>query len=265
MAGFGAFRSCVLLGKATLDAALAQSIFTMLGTGFASDAPTRIAECMDGIKEVVVTCSRKQQEQRQQLDELRKASDVQDEKLMALRKQLMKLKARAKRSLGRRAKQNLANATALAASDNRQLRGAATSTSASNSPMPTVHEESHPLLDQSHSDEAKTKMVYGNGKISFAREVLLRSLDLPADTIDYRMEPFLEELAAELGRPRRKPAPVPACHRSIQQRQNVPGNLRRWPSKWSDEVNDDKSRKTDSYGTWKPNNWKDNTHSAWKW
>ena len=134
MAGFGAFRSCVLLGKATLDAALAQSIFTMLGTGFASDAPTRIAECMDGIKEVLVTCSRKQQEQRQQLDELRKASGVQDEKLMALREQLMKLKAQAKRSLGRRAKQNLASAAALAASDNRQLRGAATSTSVSNSP-----------------------------------------------------------------------------------------------------------------------------------
>ena len=131
--------------------------------------------------------------------------------------------------------------------------------------MPTVHEESHPLLDQSHPDEAKTKMVYGNGKISFAREVLLRSLDLPADTIDYRMEPFLEELAAELGRPRRKPAPVPACHRSIQQRQNAPGNHGRWPSKWSDEVNDDKSWKTASYGTWKPNNWKDNTNSAWKW
>ena len=90
MAGFGAFRSCVLLGKATLDAALAQSIITMLGTGLASDAPTRIAECMDGIKEVVVTCSRKQQEQRQQLDELRKAvCGVQDEKLMALREQLI--------------------------------------------------------------------------------------------------------------------------------------------------------------------------------
>ena len=66
-----------------------------------------------------------------------------------------------------------------------------------------------PPRDPAMSQATATEKVYSNGKVSFTREQLLRSLDLPPDTIDFRMEPFLQELAEELGRPRRKPAPAP--------------------------------------------------------
>ena len=55
----------------------------MLGTGDVSDARGRIAGCMDRIMEVVISFLPKQEDQRNQLAELQKASNAQDENLEA--------------------------------------------------------------------------------------------------------------------------------------------------------------------------------------
>ena len=50
----------------------------MSGELDASDAPARIAGCMDGIKEVMVVRPRKQEQQRNHIAELQKASNEQE-------------------------------------------------------------------------------------------------------------------------------------------------------------------------------------------
>ena len=231
----------------------------MPGTDNVGDAPSRIAGVFEGIKDVMVACSRKQEEQRSAIAELQKAADAQDKKLAVLRQQVRELKAR----LGSGAAPKLARgkrATALAVSDKRQLRGAAPCTSAPKVPLPTVHEEIDPI------GGAKTKKVYSNGKLTFPRELLLKSLDLPPNTIDARMEPCLQELAEELGRPRTKPAPAPTRYSNQgARRQNTQSSSSgRWVSQ-SGHWNESWKSDSNSHGAWKATNWKPDGQGAWNW
>ena len=235
----------------------AESQSSMLGTDNVGAAPARIAGAFEGLKDVLVACSQKQDEQRSQIAELQKAREAQDQKLAALRQQVQELKAR----LSSGKAQKLARgtrATAQAVSDSRQLRGAApgtSSTSTSKVPLPAVQEEIDPI------DE--TKKVYWNGKIKFSRELLLKSLDEPPDTIDARMEPCLQELAEELGRPRTKPAPAPTHYSNQGARgQNPQSSSGRWVSQSGGWSANWKSH-SNSQGAWRAAHWKPDRQGAW--
>ncbi|CAE7832468.1 clpC [Symbiodinium necroappetens] len=56
-------------------------------------------------------------------------------------------------------------------------------------------------IQRDGADVAEIKKVYTNAGITFSRELLMSCLDAPSDSMDIRMQPCLEELARELGRP----------------------------------------------------------------
>ena len=132
-----------------------------------------------------------------------------------------------------------------------------------------------PPKDPEMSQATAIKMVYSNGKVSFNREQLLRSLDLPPDTIDFRMEPFLQELAEELGRPRRKPAPVRYPQRSGNRHHSCNNNSKVESShsggKWDNWKNHGQEAFESNWGSgWKSpdtwsKRWTNNSNRFWEW
>ena len=239
----------------------------MSGQVDASDAPARIAGCVDKIKEVMVACSRNQEQQRNHIAELQKASNVQEQKLASLHQQMIELKARMK------ARIKAAPVKVLAPKESEVYDSASGTSSLKVTPP----------RDPAMSQATAIEKVYSNGKVSFTREQLLRSLDLPPDTIDFRMEPFLQELAKELGRPGRKPAPAPvrypqrsgnrhhSCnYNSTSKSSHNGGKWDNWKNH-GQEACDSNWVETDSKRSgWKSSDtwskrWTNDSSSSWEW
>ena len=120
--------------------------------------------------------ARKQEQQRNHIAELQKTSNVQEQKLASLKQQVIELKAKIKTRIK-------AAPVKMPAQKKVEVYDSAAGTSSI---------KVLPPRDPEISQSTATKQVHSNGKVSFNRE-----------------QPFLQELAEELGRPRHKPAPAP--------------------------------------------------------